>query len=75
MTVIDTVGWAATALVVLSYFSVRQQRLRMLQMLAAVVWTAYGVAIGASPVIVANVLVFSAAGWTVWRGRRAPPGF
>jgi hypothetical protein len=40
-------------------------------MVAAVLWTIYGVSIGASPVIVANVLVLSAAGWTTLRTRRA----
>ena len=30
-------------------------------------WVTYGVLINASPVIVANVLVFSAAAWTTFR--------
>jgi uncharacterized protein with PQ loop repeat len=36
-------------------------------MMGALLWVAYGVLISASPVIVANVLVFSAAAWTVFR--------
>lgn len=36
-------------------------------MLGALLWVAYGVLIGASPVIVANILVFSAAAWTLLR--------
>jgi hypothetical protein len=40
-------------------------------MAGAILWIAYGVIIGASPVIVANVLVFSAAACTALRARRA----
>jgi uncharacterized protein with PQ loop repeat len=37
------------------------------QMIGALLWITYGVLISASPVIVANVLVFSAAAWTLFR--------
>jgi uncharacterized protein with PQ loop repeat len=40
-------------------------------MLGALLWVTYGVLINASPVIVANVLVFSAAAWTTFN--RASP--
>jgi hypothetical protein len=66
---IDTIGWAATAVFVASYFSARAQHMRLLQMAGAIIWTAYGLAIGAPPVIVANVLVFSSAAWATWRRR------
>ena len=36
-------------------------------MFGAALWVLYGVLINASPVIVANVLVFSAAAWTMFR--------
>jgi uncharacterized protein with PQ loop repeat len=36
-------------------------------MCGAALWVLYGVLIGASPVVVANVLVFSAAAWTMFR--------
>jgi len=39
-------------------------------MFGALLWVIYGVLINALPVIVANVLVFSAAAWTMVR--RAP---
>ena len=42
---------------------------RGLQMLGALLWLIYGVMIKASPVIVANVLVFCAAAWTLFRKR------
>jgi hypothetical protein len=67
---ISALGWIATALVVASYFCGRQRMLRLLQMAGAVLWTIYGILIGASPVVVANVLVFSAAAWTA-RARKA----
>ena len=44
--------------------------LKRVQMLGALMWVAYGLLIGASPVIAANVLVFAAAAWTM--GRRGP---
>jgi len=42
-------------------------------MLGAAMWATYGVIIGAWPVIVANVLVFSAAAWTAARNSPAMP--
>jgi uncharacterized protein with PQ loop repeat len=36
-------------------------------MIGALLWVTYGVLINASPVVVANVLVFSAAAWTAIR--------
>jgi hypothetical protein len=40
-------------------------------MAGASLWIAYGLIISASPVVVANVLVFSAAAWTAVRARRS----
>lgn len=65
--VIECVGWTATAVFVGSYFFGRPSVLRMVQMVGALLWIAYGVLINASPVIAANVLVFSAAAWTLFR--------
>jgi hypothetical protein len=64
---IEMLGWTATAVFVASYFFSRAALLRLAQMAGAALWIAYGCLIGASPVIVANVLVFSAAAWTLWR--------
>jgi hypothetical protein len=69
---IELLGWAATAVFVGSYFFSRALHLRAVQMLGALLWITYGALIGASPVIVANALVFSAATWTIVR--RAPDG-
>jgi hypothetical protein len=72
-------GWTATAVFVGSYFFAKPAALRALQMFGALLWIIYGVWIGAAPVVVANVLVLSAAAWTLARerprhpGRRAPP--
>jgi uncharacterized protein with PQ loop repeat len=46
--------------------------LRSVQMVGASLWVTYGVLINASPVIVANVLVLSAAAWTTFRKVPAP---
>ncbi len=70
---IECVGWAATAVFVASYFFGRPSLLRGVQMMGALLWMGYGLLIGATPVIVANALVFSAAAWTTFR-REPPPG-
>src|ERR1035438_6930343 len=57
----EYLGWGATAVFVGSYFCVRPSLLRGVQMFGALLWVIYGVLISASPVIVANVLVFAAA--------------
>jgi hypothetical protein len=68
----EYLGWAATAVFVGSYFCSRPRMLRGLQMAGALMWVVYGVLIGASPVIAANVLVFAAAAWTMTARRRLP---
>jgi hypothetical protein len=68
----DLLGWAATAVFVGSYFFARPALLRGAQMIGALLWLVYGVLINAHPVIVANVLVFSAAAWTAFRKVPAP---
>jgi len=64
---VDILGWVATTVFVGSYFFSRASLLRATQMGGAMLWIAYGCLIGASPVIVANALVFSAAAWTTFR--------
>jgi hypothetical protein len=68
---IELLGWLATAVFVGSYFFARPAVLRAVQMFGALLWVSYGVLIGASPVVVANLLVFSAAAWTAMRRRTA----
>ena len=65
----DAVGWTATAVFVASYFFSKPALLRLLQMLGALLWMAFGVLIASKPVIASNVLVFAAAGWTLLRKR------
>jgi hypothetical protein len=64
---IQCLGWLATCVFVSSYFFAKPSRLRGIQMLGALLWISYGVLIGALPVIVANMLVFAAAAWTLLR--------
>lgn len=71
---IECVGWAATGVFVASYFFERPAWLRGVQMMGALLWIGYGVLINATPVIVANVLVFSAAAWTTYRKERSRGG-
>jgi hypothetical protein len=67
--VAETLGWIATAVFVGSYFFARPGILRAVQMSGATLWIVYGFLIGAIPVIAANALVFTAAAWTLVRGR------
>jgi hypothetical protein len=65
--VTEALGWMATAVFVGSYFFARPAVLRAVQMLGATLWMVYGFHINATPVIVANALVFAAAAWTFAR--------
>lgn len=65
---IEYLGWAATGVFVASYFCSRARSIKRVQMVGALMWATYGVLIGASPVVVANLLVFGAAYITNQRG-------
>jgi uncharacterized membrane protein YqjE len=67
-TAVESLGWAATAVLVSSYFCARPETLKRVQMVGAAMWTAYGITIGSVPVVAANLLVLAAAAWS---GRRA----
>jgi hypothetical protein len=43
-------------------------------MFGAAMWVVYGVMLHAMPVVVANLLVFGAAAWTLARARRSRGG-
>jgi Bacterial inner membrane protein len=64
VTGLDALGWVATALFAASYFCKEPRALRLTQALAALVWIAYGIALQAAPVIVANAVVASLAVWS-----------
>lgn len=68
----EGLGWSATAVFVGSYFFAKPSLLRAVQMAGALLWVTYGLLIDASPVIVANLLVFGAAAWTALRKAPAP---
>lgn len=79
MSVVDAVGWLATAVFAASYFCKEPAALRRTQALAALLWIAYGVALKAAPVIGANLVVASLALWSSWAPARktqapGPPG-
>jgi hypothetical protein len=67
MTFVDGLGWAATAVFVSSYFQSGTTGLRRLQMAGSVLWMVYGTMMHAAPVVVANLLVLTAAAWTARR--------
>jgi len=66
---IEYLGWAATTVFVASYFCTRSSALKAVQMTGALLWVVYGLFIAAPPVVVANLAVFGAAGWTLIRPR------
>ena len=65
----DWIGWVATVTFTSSYFVRSPFNIRAIQAVAACLWLSYGVVIGATPVIIANILVVSAALFTMWRDR------
>lgn len=65
----EWIGWVATAAFTSSYFVKSPLQIRAIQAGAAFLWLSYGVVIGATPVVVANVLVVGAALYTLWRDR------
>jgi hypothetical protein len=58
---LETIGWVATGVFAASYLFRSSKTLRCVQALAALLWIAYGVAIGGRPVVVANAIVAIAA--------------
>jgi len=73
--VYEYLGWTATAVFVGSYLCKRAEALKRVQMVGALMWVAYGLLIQATPVVAANLLVFTAAGWTLfssWTARGRP---
>jgi len=74
MSMLNSIGWVATAVFASSYFFRRPATLRKIQAGAALLWVAYGFLIGALPVVVANVIVAAAAvysSFTAQRGARS----
>lgn len=72
---VDGVGWLATAVFMMSYFTKGPVTLRRIQGGAASLWALYGILIHAWPVIGANVLIAGVALATSFRqvNAAAPP--
>ncbi|MEN9798246.1 MAG: hypothetical protein RL653_1942 [Pseudomonadota bacterium] len=68
----EAIGWLATVAFTASYFFREKRQLLLVQVVAALLWLAYGVVIHSRPVIVANILVASAAGVGFLRALRDP---
>jgi len=64
---VDWIGWIATAIFAGSYRCKDPMMLRRVQALAACLWAVYGAVIGATPVLVANLMVAGFAGWSSFR--------
>jgi len=61
MAQVDWIGWIATAVFLVSYFTKTPVGLRRVQGVAAGLWALYGVMIHSLPVIAANILVAGVA--------------
>ena len=72
MTLLNTIGWIATAVFSTSYFFKGAKTLRWIQAGAALLWVTYGLLIHAMPVVVANVIVAAAAVYSSLVSRRRP---
>lgn len=70
MTMLNSIGWVATAVFASSYFCRRATTLRRIQAAAALIWVVYGFLIGAMPVVVANVIVATAAVYSSFAASR-----
>ena len=71
MTILNSIGWVATAVFASSYFFRQAATLRKIQAGAALLWVVYGFLIGAMPVVVANVIVAAAAVYSSLSQRKA----
>ena len=65
----EWIGWMATGVFTSSYLFKRADSLRLVQMIAALMWIGYGVLVNARPVIVANLLGLGAAAAATWSAR------
>jgi hypothetical protein len=70
MPMVEYLGWLATAVFVGSYMCKGSDALKRVQMIGALMWVAYGLLIRATPVVAANLLVFTAAGWALFKSAR-----
>jgi hypothetical protein len=71
---ISILGWVATAVFGTSYLFKEAATLRRIQAAAACLWIIYGIAIGAVPVVVANLVVAGAAIYSSFRRPSTAPG-
>ena len=70
MTMLNSIGWVATAVFASSYFFRQPATLRKIQAGAALLWVVYGFLIGAMPVVVANMIVAAAAVYSSFTAQR-----
>jgi hypothetical protein len=71
VSLLSWIGWIATAVFSTSYFFKGATTLRWIQAGAALLWVTYGLLIHAMPVVVANVIVASAAVYSSVAASRA----
>ena len=67
MSMLEAIGWIATAVFSLSYLFRSGAALRRVQAAAALLWIGYGLAIHSYPVVVSNVIVAFAALGSAWK--------
>jgi uncharacterized protein with PQ loop repeat len=63
----EVIGWLATSLSTVSFLVKREIKMLGIQLLATSLWCFYGVLIGKTPLIVANLLVAGGASFKLIR--------
>jgi hypothetical protein len=53
----ELLGWIATVIIGCSFFVNSLNKLKIIQLISAVLWAVYGLLIHSKPVLIANILV------------------
>jgi hypothetical protein len=67
MTECDTVGYAASSLVLITFAMKDMLQLRIVAMCSNVAFIAYGVSLGLPPVVVLHAILLPMNGWRLWQ--------
>lgn len=55
--ILEAIGWIATVFIILSFIQKDMLRLRLLSLVGALFWTAYGLILGSWSIVFLNVVV------------------
>ena len=55
--IIEILGWLSTALTIISFIPKGEEKIRLINGIACIVWIVYGISLKQNPIIVVNTLV------------------